>query len=202
MKRVKMYFSRLSVPEKIQKARNLVTRMNGNAHFTNPSPSLAEVSTAIDDLERAYEEALNGGKMQIARMRQCDSVLYSLIVTMAAYVQTVSRGDEAIILSSGFDVKSDKTVRAQTEAPLNINGKAGEHEGEVSLVWDPVPGAKAYNIQVSRDSMTGWTYCGSSTKRRTVIGGLESGAKCYFRVASIGQQGQSGWSDPGIGKAL
>ena len=197
-----MHFRELSIPEKIQKARALVAHMEGNTYFPNPSPALPEIVAAADGLEQAYEDALNRGKIQIARMRQRDSVLGSLIVTLAAYVQSVSLGEGTIILSSGFDLQADRTQHVKAATPLNINGRTGAHEGEISLIWDRVHGAKAYNIQMSRDGVADWNYCGSSTKRQLVVGGLESGAKCFFRVAAVGAQGQSGWSDPGLGKAL
>ena len=202
MKKVKMYFRKLSIPEKIQKARNLVARMDGNVSFSNPVPSLTEVSKAADALENAYEEALNGGKLQIAQQRQCESVLDTLIVSLAGYVQSASFGDETVIISSGFDVHKDRSPVRNIGTPQNISGKAGAKDGEVAVSWDRVPGAKAYNIQMSPDGNNSWTFCGTATRSQFLCTGLDSGSKCFFRVAAIGPLGQSGWSDPGFGKAL
>jgi len=35
-----------------------------------------------------------------------------------------------------------------------------------------------------------------------LITGLDSGVKCFFRVAAIDPLGQDGWSDLGMGRAL
>jgi hypothetical protein len=203
MKKVKVYFRELPIPQKIQKAKSLVTIMGGNANFSSPEPALPEVSAAAIALENAYEEALNGGKLQIAFMHQCESVLDTLIVSLAGYVQSISRGDQTIILSSGFGVQSGRSqLQKEVTPPVNVSAVMGAREGEVSLSWDPVPGAKAYNIQVSNNGTGNWIFYGTVTRRRLVISGLESGAKCFLRVAAVGALGQSGWSDPGIARAL
>jgi hypothetical protein len=44
---VKLGFSRLSVPAKIQSARNIVAKMTGNAKFPTPVPTLASITTAV-----------------------------------------------------------------------------------------------------------------------------------------------------------
>ena len=202
MKKVKIYFGKLSIPEKIQKARNLVARMDANSLFPSPQPALAEISTGAAALEQAYEEALNRGRIEVAAMKQLESILKNLIVSLAGYVQSISRGDEAVILSSGFDVQADKSRPGEIATPSNINGAIGRREGEVFLNWDRVPGAKAYHVQMSRDGLNDWTPCGSATRSRMRLSGLDSAARYFFRVAAIGPLGQSGWSDPGVGRTL
>jgi hypothetical protein len=177
--------------------------MGDNTAFPNPQPALTEVAGAATALENAYKEALNGGRIQTAFMHQCELALDTLIVSLAGYVQSVSRGDETIILSSGFDTHNVRTQALRTiAAPVNVVGKMGAREGEINLSWDRVTGARAYNIEVSGDGLSNWTFYATVTKRRMVIGGLESGVKRFFRIAAVGAIGQSGWSDPGIGKAL
>ncbi len=202
MKKVKMYFGSLTIPEKIQKARNLVAHMDANENFPNPEPPLAELITAANVLEKAYEEALNGGRIQIAAMRQSAAVLNMLVVSLAGYVQCVSRGDESIILSSGFEVQNPKSPSRAASTPEHVNGAFGNHEGEVELRWNKVRGSKAYNIEISLDGLSDWKPCGTATRARLFLKGLESGVKYFFRVAAIGPLGQSGWSDPGLAKAL
>jgi hypothetical protein len=202
MKRLKISFRTLAIPEKIQKARYLVAQMSGNESFTNPSPALQEVGAAADALEQAYEKSLNGGKIEIAQLRQCESGMNDLIFLLAGYVQNASRGEPSVILSSGFDVQAEKTVAAPPPTPHNINGKMGPFDGQVSLSWDRVPGAKAYQIQVSADGINNWSYCGAAIKRQFVVDGLKSGTKTFFRVSAIGTKGQSAWSDPGVGMAM
>jgi hypothetical protein len=54
MAKARLNFRRLSVPEKIAKAKQIVTSLTGNPNFPNPSPPLATMTTGINDLEGAY----------------------------------------------------------------------------------------------------------------------------------------------------
>ncbi|PYS47941.1 MAG: hypothetical protein DMF68_14680 [Acidobacteria bacterium] len=74
----------------------------------------------------------------------------------------------------------------------------GDHDGEVDLQWDTVRGARSYVIEISADppTNTSWQHKTVSTKSRATIEGLTSGTKYWFRVAAVGANGQSGWSDP------
>ena len=186
----------LAVPDIVLKARTLVARMDGNTHFSSPNPSLEVVSAAATALENAYEAAHNGGKSEKILLRRCRSELSGLIKMLAAYVQSVSAGEEHVIDSSGFDIKRKRAVSAPTENPIGVRGKATNHAGEVLLRWTPAAGAKSYAVEVNIDG-TSWKPCGITTRSRLIVSGLPEGSKPLFRIAAIGALGQSGWSDPG-----
>ena len=196
MKSVRLGIETLAVPGVILKARTLVSRIDGNKHFTSPNPSLEEISAAATALENAYEDAKDGSKVQKIALRQCTSVLIGLIKSLGAYVQSVSAGEEDIIASSGFDIRRQRTAPLPTDTPGSVRGRATEHPGEIVLRWAAAAGAKSYIAQMSTDGAN-WTICGVSTKTRLVVSGLPEGSKAFFRVSAIGTLGQSGWSDPG-----
>jgi len=79
-----------------------------------------------------------------------------------------------------------------------LSATAGDHEGEVDLAWDGVAGARSYVIEKSADppTATSWGHGGVATKSRASINGLTPGTRYWFRVAAVGTNGQSGWSDP------
>ena len=60
-------------------------------------------------------------------------------------------------------------------------------------------GAASYEVQVSADPFTTATWRGvaPSSKVRTVIDGLTSGAKMWVRVRGIGSGDPGPWCDPG-----
>jgi outer membrane protein assembly factor BamB len=80
----------------------------------------------------------------------------------------------------------------------NLAITSGDSAGELDLQWDPIPGAKTYEIQTSPDPMTStsWTSQPSVTKSKTVILGLTSGARVWARVRAVNAAGQGAWSDP------
>ena len=197
MKTIRLGMSKLSVPEKIQKAKNIISHMDGNPNFSNPNPTLAQVATAVSALEKAYEDAMDGGKSRRVMLLHRDSQLCGLMQSLAGYVQSVSGGEETVINSSGFDVK--RMVRSavvQATNPTNVRGKSTNLPGEVIIRWDGAKGARIYVTEMSVDG-TNWTSCGMSTKVKLIISGLTVGSKMMFRVAGLSAVGQSGWSDPG-----
>jgi hypothetical protein len=175
--------------------------MTGNNSFSSPNPSLEEITAAAVGLENAYEEAQDGAKTKKILLRQCDSKLKGLIRILAAYVQNVSAGEVHIILSSGFDVKRRKTTPIPATNPTRLRGEATNHEGEVIIRWDRADGARSYIAEMSTDGVI-WKLCGVATRAKMIISGLLEGSKVFFRVASIGSLGQSGWSDASAVRVL
>lgn len=200
MYRVKLAFSKLTIPEKIQKAGNVAGKLDGNEHFPAPDPSVAEIEAAVKALDGAHKDAMDGGKSKTVTMHDREGDLDDIMVRVGAYVQNTSKGDREIILSSGLEVRNTPSQSHPAEAPENLSGKPGTDEGEVILSWEAVDSARAYTAQVSTDGGATWTACGVSTKGRLTVGGLASGSKPLFRVAAIGPLGQGPWSDAAQGK--
>jgi len=196
MKTLKHGLRHMSVPVKIQKARTIVSRMDGNTYFSSPNPPLADVTAAATALENAYEEAQDGSRTKRLLLRQCESTLDGLIKTLGAYVQSASAGDEAVIVSSGFEARRGTTTPVPAANPSGVRGKATIHAGEVAIRWNGASSARSYIAEMSVDGIA-WIKCGVATKTRMIVQGLLSGSKPYFRIAAIGPLGQSGWSDPG-----
>lgn len=198
MKRIKMNFWNQAIPDQIMKARNIVEQMTGNSNFATPTPSLAVMTEAIDKLEAAYEAALDGGKTRKAAMNREAERLIELVVQLAAYVQLESQGNEAIILSSGFDVRAAASASRAPETPLEIKRVSSTREGEVDLKWAPVKHARAYILE-SNDNPSdekGWTFVDVSCKAGYTASDLNSLSIKWFRVAAVGIKGRSDFSLP------
>ena len=198
MSKIKIGFSLLDVPKQVERSRLIQGAMTGNASYATPVPSLATVKTATDNLETAYNESRgrDKNKVQIMKLRRAE--MLALITQLAAYVQSTSGGDTEIILSSGFDV----IVRGAPQPPvgqiLNLRVSKGNVSGTVKLLWDRMPGARVYVIEVSTDPFGPETFVprGVSTKSRFELDKLTPGTKYWVRVAAIGLDGLGDWSDP------
>jgi hypothetical protein len=57
MAKARLGVRNLTIPQKIQQLRQIVTKMTGNATFPAPDPSLATVTTAINKLETDFNDA-------------------------------------------------------------------------------------------------------------------------------------------------
>jgi|SRR5882724_11576764 len=202
MARIKLNISRLPVTEKIAKARQIVTALTGNASFTTPTPALAGVTTAIDDLQAAYvatQAARQEAKTKNTDQANKEDIVDRLLTQLASYVEAVAGDDEKLIQSAGMNIRATATSSSETPpAPSGLAATAGDHDGVVDLSWDTIFGTKSYVVEKSPDppTSTSWAHAGVSTKSRTTVSGLTSGTRHWFRVAAINANGQSGWSDP------
>jgi hypothetical protein len=205
MAKVKLNFSALSIVEKIARARLIVQNMTANAaSFPNPTPTLAEMTAAIDAAEQAYNAALtarNISKQRTAELATQEDALDEMAARMAGFVESASGGKEEIILSAGMDVRAPNVPTGQPPAPpTSLSATTGDKEGEVDLSWNASANAKSYIVQSSPNppTETSWTQLAVVTTSKTTIGKLASGTKSWFRVAAVGAGGQSAWSDPAM----
>lgn len=202
MPRIKLNFRQLSIPEKIAKARQIVTSLTGNPAFPTPTPPLVAVTGAIDDLESRHAEAQTvrqQAKTKTSAQNQSEDALDKIISQLTGYVESVGGDSEATVRSAGMDVRSTASATSDNPAqPGALSATAADHEGEIDLAWDTVNGARSYVIEKSPDppTATSWGHGGVSTKSRTTVNGLTAGTRYWFRVAAVGTGGQSGWSDP------
>jgi hypothetical protein len=194
---VKLDLSGLTVPEKIEKAKVIVSKMTGNGSFTTPSPTLAAVTTAIVDLETAYDNALGGGVALTAIKDEKEAVLDSLLMQLAAYVQSKSNFSETVILSSGMGVRN---APAPVGIPSQVMGLVALFSliiGTIRLRWKKVRGAYVYHVFMTDDIGKPETFklIGTSTSTRFVITGLDSGKRYWFRSEAVGAAGTGAVSD-------
>jgi hypothetical protein len=167
MAQIKLNFSRLSIPEKIARARQIVTAMTGNARFSTPQPPLAAITTATNELEQA------AGDVQAARH---EAIIQSagMDVRAAPGASAIPAQPQALGATAGdhdgqMDLSWDPVISATSYV--------------IEFSPDPPTG-------------TSWKHLGVSTKSSFTVTDLVSGSRVWFRVAAVNAAGQSGWSDP------
>ena len=200
MSRIRLNLRSLSVTDKIAKGRHIVTSLSSNTSFQTPNPPLAEVTSALDELDKA-QAAVQAAKSEVAtRVLSQDGAetkVTQMLTQLAGYVESVAGTDDALITSIGMETKSSRSAPQAPSAPHGLSATAGEHEGEIKLSWKAISNARSYTIEASQDpaTATSWTHTGVATSASRTITGLTSGKRYWFRVAAIGAGGQSGWSE-------
>jgi len=196
---VKIGTKGMSVPQKIQYVRQIVTDMTGNANFTTPSPTLATMSTNATTLETNYngaETARQQSKAKTALMDEQSASVDALLASLANYVQNASGGDEAKIASSGFSVRNiPASPIGELPAPTDFVVMENGGSGSVKFRWKKVRGAMSYILETAPDGpVLNFNSPIGSSKTRAEKEGLTSGTKYWFRVCAVGAEGQGPWS--------
>ncbi|MBI5217346.1 MAG: hypothetical protein HY958_00250 [Bacteroidia bacterium] len=197
-------FIKYPISEKVDFSKNTVTKMTGNSNFPTPDVPLAQITTAANNLETAYNAAQGGGTQLTAAMHAAEKVLDDLLRKQVLYVERIAFGNGNIILGSGFHISKQPASAHRPEFTVETGKKAldafidSTHESSMVLKRKAVKDAKAWVWQLCTDPMAEdkWTYAGFSTQINYTVNGLTPGIKYWFRSASISKEGLSQWSDP------
>jgi len=199
MKRIKVLidFVRLSVAEKIVFYRNVIAKIKANASvFTKPDEDLETAGTAVDTLEKNSIAASGGGHAATVAMHASEEAADEIFRVLAAYVDRTAKGDESIILSSGFETSKQPTPAQKPELTV----QNGANSGSVKLIAKAVVKAGSYIWQYAKDTLptddNGWVAAGFTTQASNELTGLTVASKYYFRVAAITNTGTTDFTSP------
>jgi hypothetical protein len=186
-------------------AGQIKTAMTGNANFTTPNPTLVAIGalivTALAKIA-AQKAAVLAAKQATDDRDAAVTALKVALTQLGSYVENTSGGNSVIIQSAGMGVKGVATPIGQLGQVQNLNVSVGDDDGELDLTWDPIRGAKSYQVQVSVDPITGtsWRDVAPVSKSKKTLTGLSSGARTWTRVRAIApkEENNGGWSDPSV----
>jgi hypothetical protein len=198
---VKPYISFLTTDSDallITDTQTILTAMTGNASYPTPNPTLAEVSTGLNDFITALANAADGGVTLTAVKNDKRAVLVGILRDLANYVQVTCSGDLTVLLSSGFPIqKPQRNPIGVLPAPVNLTFNLGSLTGELDAVVPPVFGASVYNWRLTASNApTVVLQTAQTTGGRTTFGGLTPGVVYVAQVNAVGAAGPSDWSQP------
>lgn len=197
----------MTIPEKIEKGRHIVTEMTGNPNFggggTPITPSLADITTAVDELEEAHDAAQSGGTEETAIQHEKETELDRLLTGLGHYVEDVANSNpetaESVGLSSGMDLKKDAEPVGELDKAVLKKVEATENIGEFKIDWDTVQHARNYGLRAYTDEADpegSIVFRDSVSPSKATVPGLPSGEKVFVQVrANGGSTGHGPWSD-------
>lgn len=189
--------SRYTDLELSAKATHVVEQMTGNAHFPTPVPQLETLTSNNANFIEALNKAVGGSKEDTVIKNNIRKMVETLLKRLADYVQITSDGDEAIILSSGFDVNKKPTAIGPLPKATGLEVKPGDNKGTMLANCNVIPSASFYEFEYTEAPIAPnciWIVK-TTTKHRLLIEGLTSGKQYAFRVAGAGSDPSRNWSD-------
>lgn len=169
--------------------KRVIRQTKGNAAYPNPPQALDELEKVVPDLETALIKAKSRDKEWVAIKNNQKANTLALLVQLAQYIIEISKGDRALILSSGFEVVEEQTGKVKPSIEL-LEVELGA-AGEATLRAKNPKGAVAYVHQYATEAPgpnTVWHSAGYSTGNYT-FKGLDSDKRYWFRVIAIGRKG-------------
>jgi hypothetical protein len=186
--------------ELTKKSTKCTDKLTGNRVFQNPAPPLEDVILTTTNYIASLVKAENGSKEDTVIKNSWRSKLESQLKDLGLYVQLTAKGDEAIIVTSGFDTNKKPSAVGPLAKPQNIIVKMGDNKGTVWISCDAIDRVGFYEIEyaeVTADGVLKWIHK-TSTKRKVLIEGLTSGKEYIFKMAGAGTDPSRIWSDTTI----
>jgi hypothetical protein len=183
------------VPLFITQARRIAQSVKGNPWFSDPSPPLATIETAIEELASAETATLSRTKGTVDVRDAKRLALVQLLQQLMRYVQTVADANvenaASIIEGGGFSLQKPGGRR-----PRQFAAKEGPLSGTVMLVAPKIPGATAYQWGCGTDGGETYFDLPTTSQGSTIVSGLRPGSTVYFRYRPVTRKGDGDWSQP------
>lgn len=181
----------------VKNAETIVNAMTNNPSYPTPSPTLASVTTAINDFSVAIDNAADGGKTLTLLKNQKRAALGAVLRNLASYVHVTCNGDIATLNSSGFPIqKPSRTPVGVLPAPETPVLSLGARTRELNASTTPIPNGYTYNWRVALASApTQYLQRVQTTAASNVFTGLTPGQIYAVDVNVVGSAGPSDWSD-------
>jgi hypothetical protein len=185
----------LSVSALVTYSQNIVKRMTANPAFPNPTPSLAAITQAVDDLQAAEAAALARTKGAVATRNDKRTALVLLLKQLRGHIQTVADASTdngaAIIESAGLAVR-----KASARRPRTFAAKPGAVSGSAKVVAPTASRRASYEWQYSTDGGKTWVLAPVTLQSKTTIAGFTPGSTVLFRSRAVTKAGEGDWSQP------
>ena len=195
--RIVLDFIKKPVAQKIEFGRNVSGKLKGNANFSAPDVALADLDAKTDLLEARSVASLSGGKESKALLHQTEEEWDDLMRKTANYVNRIADGDDAVILSAGFNLAKQPAPAVRPDFSVEL----GEKSGSVTIRRQAVDGAKSYIWQyyMSETPATNdadWVTAQVTSKASVDLSGLTPKTTYWFRSAVVTTAGTSAYNSP------
>jgi len=189
---VKLGISSLSSTVLLQKGRTVGEMLLGNAGYPSLQAQIPALNTLCDNFEAANNEVLfNAGKLSQEAKRLAETALRKELKDLAGFVQGISGGDKALILSAGFDVTKKASPLPAPEAPGDLIVQRTAVRGILKVKWSRVYGTKLSFLEMAEAGSGDWQRVVSTSRTSHTMTNLNTGKEYSFRVQVVTSSGIS-----------
>jgi hypothetical protein len=176
-------------------AQQVLKSITGNPNFPSPTPTLAELTQAINDLQTAENSVLARTKGAAATRNEKRTALVMKLQQLKGYIQSVADANVdnsgSIIQSAGLEVR-----KVTTRKPRVFEVVAGPTAGTATIRTEAAGPRTAYEWQYSTDGGKTWIDAPPTIQAKTSLGGLASGTTILVRYRTVTKTGATDWVTP------
>jgi hypothetical protein len=178
------------------KASTVATSLDGNVYFPTLKENVVTLKVKITTFDDFLSRMESGNKQLTAQKKVARTDLVDTLCETGRLVQNISKGDEVILLSSGFDLNRQPTYVEILDQVHNVTVKPGKIPGTLLVEWDGVDHAHSYEVRYARLPITEATiYTIVTTSRQSIfLEGLVQGQQYAIQVAGVNSDPHRAWS--------
>ncbi len=198
-----MNVSSLTIPEKLVKGQDIITKSTSNPGVPGNTAVLAAFSAAqvaFTAANAAYEAVRQQARQLMTERDTAEQEWVASMNILAAFTESATDGDAAKIESAGFGVKAAPAPPQPVAQILNVKVTFTGMPGHSEVRWKRETNADAYVVERSADPITStsWDNVGTVAEARYEGNGAIPGQKYWYRVAAVNRLGQGPWSEPAL----
>lgn len=178
-------------------ASGVVFNMQNNPHFPGPVPPLDTISELVKEFDDSLTYAASKNKVDIIVKNKLRKQLEHQLGRLAFYVMYMADDNEAVLISSGYNLTKKPTGNQLGEAGVPVL-KSGANSGEIVGMIRAVKGAKYYLFEITGGDLTEQSIweTHSYSRRKYTFTNLTPGQKYWVRIAVLDTGKQKVYSHP------
>ena len=137
-----------SIEEKAPEERGIHQKMSNNPTFADSPVQYPDFELALNEQQKAVEQARFGGIERISIMRSKEKVVDDMVRQLRIFVTLKADGDTDIILSSGFRHTKPRSSSGEMGKVEGVKNLKSEVSGTLKLKWKPLDNVAFYEVDV------------------------------------------------------
>jgi len=178
------------------RATNVSEKLYAVAIFVNPTVTKVDLDAQIVIVDDAITAAEHDDREMLADLRKQKKILAIMLRKLAVFVNSIVQdGDEAKLLSSGFEITKTAVKNQLPGAIAKVTAAFTNLPGKIDLSWKTSRFARYYRVFISADNGQTWTMLDTVFGRKMLVDQLVSGTRYQFKIVPVGLAGTGVESD-------
>ncbi len=198
MSKINLDFSSNQYPDAGLKVKGstIAGNLAGNTYFETLAPYVVTIREKVTTFDEFLAKMADGNKKVTAEKNVARANLVDVLSETGRMVQNISKGDEVILLSSGYDLKRKPVYVEILDQPVNVMVRPGKISGTLDISWDVVDHARSYEVRYTRIPKTDDSVYEKLTtpKHKMILDNLISGQQYVLQIAGVGSDPRRTWS--------
>jgi hypothetical protein len=159
-------------------------------------PAFGTKVDALSAAKVARDNAVEAAKAATVNLHAAEAAFDLAITQIAVYAESAVLGDVVKLEGAGFTMRATAVPISTLPQVENLRLTSNTFAGKLFARWNPVKGAKSYEVQICADPPTdaGWRSLTPSAASTYVIEDLTSATRVWLRVRAVSKKTVGPWS--------